>query len=127
MSLRAKIIRLASTFPAASEERKVLLSALQVAREVPGAGGKLIFRTDGNAFSMRTKPIDPPYNQTYDASILVNKGSVKVCRAALAVIQEFWDDIAKKDDLYAVQKLVNEQVLKRTGKYPTWHDYSMPD
>lgn len=101
----------------------------RTANEVLGQG-RLLFDLDGTAndFSARTIPSDPPYNQTYEGLILVDKGPKRVYQTALKVIQDNFEEIKKKHRLYDIQLLVNEQVAAlMNGKTPYWHSYYMPD
>lgn len=123
MNLRDRVIRLAHSKP---ELRGHLLPLLmqREARDERGAGG-LIFNFE-RGFSLRTQPTDPPYNQTYDGLILVER-TKKPYQMALQVVREFRSEIERLKTPYAVSKFVDEKVLERVGKTPSWHSYSMPD
>lgn len=121
MNLRHNIIRLAHQKP---ELRGHLLEVLKSARDERGAGG-LIFNFE-RGFALRTQPTDPPYNQTYDGLILVERAK-KPYQMALQVVREFRSEIERLKTPYAVSKFVDEKVFERIGKTPSWHQYSMPD
>jgi len=123
MNLRDHIIRLAHQKP---ELQPYLLKILthREARDERGSGG-LIFNFE-RGFSLRTQPTDPPYNQTYDGLILVERAK-KPYQMALQVVREFRSEIERLKTPYAVSKFVDEKVRERVGKTPSWHSYSMPD
>jgi hypothetical protein len=121
--LRAKVIRLAAANP---ELRPHLLPLIRSASAGLRGSGGLIFNLS-RGFAVRTMPTDPPYNQTYDGLILVDRGGKKPFAEALRVVAEFQDEIFRLKRLGDVAKFVDQKVQERVGKAPGWHQYSMPD
>lgn len=97
----------------------------RVAKEERGVGG-LIFDFDGG-FSLRTTPTDPPYNQTYTGSILMDTGGVKPYRAALQIVLGDKDHLMRLKRIREVQDHINSKVEAQGLKAPRWHTYHMPD
>jgi hypothetical protein len=129
MTLRHSIIRLAHAKPELREHLLPLVKAsfyasLHSAQDERGSGG-LIFNFE-RGFSVRTKPTDPPYNQTYDGLILLDKAK-KPYTAALKVVQAHRSEIERLKTLWAVSQFIDEKVKALVGKTPGWHQYSMPD
>jgi hypothetical protein len=128
---RSALIRLASTLPAGSEERKAILAGLKGAsqNEKTAYSDKFGLRFDFTwDFSFTTVPIDPPYNQTYSGWILMKKpGYAKAYRAAMDYIRNNRSKIERMTKSKDVLDAINDHARQVAGKAPYWHRYLMPD
>jgi len=129
---RSALIRLASTLPKGSPERKAILSGLSKTKVTSSKRAYsdhlgLRFNFEPGRFSFTTVPIDQ-YGQVYSGWILMKKpGYVKAYRAAMDYVRRNRRQIEQMKKAQHVLDAISDYARQVSGKAPYWHQYLMPD